>query len=248
MPGTITRFSAKTCEQLKHYVYLYIDPRNGRPFYIGKGCRNRCFSHLKSKTQSDKTATIGELQKLGIRPRIELLKYGLTESQALLVEATAIDLLEVGNLTNTVRGFGSRVGSRGTVEQVAAQLDAPDVKITDPVILITINKLFHHDMTLQELYDATRSAWKLGSKRETAEYALSIYRGVVREVFRIEAWVPGGSTMKSRDTEGRPNPRYDRWEFVGQVAEDPVRRRYLNRSVRHLVKPGAQNPIQYVKC
>lgn len=28
-------------EQLGHYVYLYVDPRIGEPFYVGKGVGNR---------------------------------------------------------------------------------------------------------------------------------------------------------------------------------------------------------------
>ena len=30
-------FSAKVREDLKSYVYLYIDPRSRKPFYVGKG-------------------------------------------------------------------------------------------------------------------------------------------------------------------------------------------------------------------
>jgi len=28
------------------YVYLYIDPRNQKPFYVGKGSGNRMYEHL----------------------------------------------------------------------------------------------------------------------------------------------------------------------------------------------------------
>ena len=41
------RFTPKVIERLKYYVYVYIDPRNDRPFYIGKGKGNRVFAHLK---------------------------------------------------------------------------------------------------------------------------------------------------------------------------------------------------------
>ncbi|XOV74193.1 MAG: hypothetical protein ACFHWZ_11510 [Phycisphaerales bacterium] len=107
----MNRFSAKVTEQLKFYVYLYIDPRTEKVFYIGKGRGNRVFSHLRTQDDSEKTRIISELRDLKLQPRIELLKYGLTEQEAFLVEATAIDLINVSNLTNAARGHGSRYGA-----------------------------------------------------------------------------------------------------------------------------------------
>lgn len=98
------RFSQKVSEKLRYYVYLYIDPRNGRPFYVGKGKSNRAFSHLKMVTATTKVKILRELAKLGHEPRIEILKYNLTEKEAILVEAATIDLLGLKKLTNQVHG------------------------------------------------------------------------------------------------------------------------------------------------
>ena len=38
-------FPQEVIEQLKHYVYRLIDPRNGETFYVGKGQGNRVFGH-----------------------------------------------------------------------------------------------------------------------------------------------------------------------------------------------------------
>lgn len=241
-------FTAKVKEQLKNYVYLYIDPRTGQPFYVGKGKGNRCFGHLKDKAESAKVRAIDELRKLRLKPRIDILKYGLNENQALLVEATAIDLLGLESLTNKVHGHGSRHASRGRVDEIAATLEAKEVKIKEAAILININRNYRPGMSVQAIYDATRSAWKVGPKREKAEYALSIHRSVIREVFSIAGWVRGGTTMRGIDKDGRCRKRTGRWEFVGQVAEENVRKKYVGRSVAHYFKPGAQNPIMYVNC
>jgi hypothetical protein len=45
---------------------------------------------------------------------------------------------------------------------------------------------------------------------------------------------------------GRGLKRPDRWEFVGTIAPERLRKRYVNRYVGHLYSQGAQNPISYV--
>lgn len=245
-------FSERARKQLKFYVYLYIDPRNEEVFYVGKGTGNRCFHHLKDVCENDKAARIAEIHKARLEPRIEVLKYGLSEQQALLVEATAIDLLEVDNLTNGVRGHGSRVGSRSGVEQLMATLSASPVEI-DPkhsAVLINITKTHRYGMTPAELYDVTRSAWVVRlANAERADFALAIYRGVVREVYRIAAWLPDGSTLRVDDADRKRDIEPERrYEFVGTIAEDRVRRRYIDRNVSAYFPPGAANPIKYVNC
>jgi len=242
------RFTPKVIEQLKYYVYIYIDPRTDKPFYIGKGKGNRVFNHLKVDDDSEKTRILKELAKAKSEPKIELLKYGLTEKEALLVEATAIDLIDIKNLSNSARGHGSRYGARASVKEVQATLHAARVTITHPSLLININREFRYGMSTIELYDATRSAWKLGAKREEVEYAMSVYRGIVREVYRVVGWHPGGQTMRGRDKDGRSPHREGRWEFVGHVADETIRKKYVGRSVSHYFPPGSQNPVKYVGC
>jgi uncharacterized protein len=194
-------FDQKVCEKLGFYVYLYIDPRDSKPFYIGKGKGNRVFSHCRDTRECEKLRVIRELRKLHLDPVLEILKYGLTEEEAFSVESTAIDLLDVSTLTNDVRGHGSRHGTRGRVEDIAASLSADPVRIEHSAILINIARAFRYGMTPQELYDATRSAWKVGAKRCRAEYALAVHQRIVREVYEISAWVKGGSTMRSTDCD-----------------------------------------------
>lgn len=242
------QFSTKVAERLKYYVYLYIDPRSDRPFYIGKGKGNRAFGHLKGTGESDKDRTISELKKLGLEPKIELLKYGLSEKNALLVEATAIDLLDVENLTNESRGHGTRFGARASVEEVVDTLGAKEVRITEPALLINISKNFRYGITPMELYDATRSSWKLGPRRESVRYAMSVYHGIVREVYEVSGWVRGGRSIRGDDLKGRRKKQEGRWEFVGVVAPDEVCKKYVGKSVVKYYKKGSQNPLKYVNC
>ena len=72
-------------------------------------------------------------------------------------------------------------------------LTAKPVDVRHKAILITINRLYRSDMTNEELYEATRGVWKVGQKRDRAEYAIAVYQGIAREVYRIRTWHPAGT-------------------------------------------------------
>ena len=73
-----------------YYVYVYIDPRNNEEFYYGKGKGNRKESHLFDNSKTEKTKTIKEIEKAGLKPVIKVIAKGLTEHEALLIEKTLI--------------------------------------------------------------------------------------------------------------------------------------------------------------
>ena len=117
--------------------------------------------------------------------------------------------------------------------------------ISEAVILIRINQLYSEGMGRQALYDATRGIWRVGERRYKADFAFAVYQGMVKEVYRIENWVPAGTTLDRPDLD-----EFDlstRWEFVGKIAEESIRQKYLGKSVRSYLG-RSQNPILYVNC
>lgn len=81
------RVPVEVGDALASYVYVYIDPRNHQPFYLGKGKGkgNRLFSHLDDQTESEKVRRIAELRAAGLEPQIDVLRYGLSDAEAALV-------------------------------------------------------------------------------------------------------------------------------------------------------------------
>ena len=234
------RVPVEVGDALASYVYVYLDPRNGQPFYIGKGKGNRLFSHLDDPMESEKVRRINELLAGGLEPQIDVLRYGLSDAEAALVEAAAIDLIGRPPLTNVVAGHHAQSFGRITSQEVIAMLTAKPVVVREAAILITINQLYRSGMSPQELYEATRGFWVVGPRREQAELALAVYQGVVREVYRIRAWHQA-ATLEYATRDAEANRGNGRWEFEGDIAED-VRDDYVGRSVGR----GGQNPIRYV--
>lgn len=80
----------KTAIMNDYYVYVYMDPRSYEEFYYGKGCGSRKDAHLADAGESRKARRIAEIRNAGCEPIIRVIARGLTEEQALLVEATLL--------------------------------------------------------------------------------------------------------------------------------------------------------------
>ena len=242
----MNEFPPSIQDKIKFYVYLYIDPRTDDIFYVGKGRGNRAFSHLRAKADNEKNRRIRDIQNDGLQPRIEILVHGLdNDLTARKIEASIIDILGIENLTNIQSGYESREFGRMSTEQLKAIYGATKVIIQEPAILININKSFRYGMSPVELYDATRSAWVVGRHRERPTLAFAVYQGIVQEVYKIAHWFPNNTTFNSRKTPDK-NPGDGRWEFVGQIADDSIRKRYRYNDVSRYM--GPRNPINYVNC
>lgn len=86
-----------------YYVYVYIDPRNFEEFYYGKGRGSRKKAHLEDDSDTPKVQRIRDILAAGARPIIRVIAAGLSERDALMIEATL--LWKLGKYTtNLVAG------------------------------------------------------------------------------------------------------------------------------------------------
>lgn len=72
-------FKQSVIEGLKCYVYVLVDPRDNRIFYVGKGTGNRVYQHAQAALVDDsslslKLSTIREIKSLGLD-----VKYNVTK-------------------------------------------------------------------------------------------------------------------------------------------------------------------------
>jgi len=231
------QFSPAICENLGYYVYILKDPRNGEIFYIGKGMNNRIFAHVEDSLDENianaKLDRIRAIHEDGYRVDINIHRHGLTEKEAFEVESALIDFVGLPNLSNLVAGHHTHEHGKMTIDEIIAHYDAPIIPITESVILIIINRAYRRGMSHTELYEATRKHWKIGKRREKAQYAFSVSNGLVRQVYKIEKWYPSELEL-------------GRWYFEGYIAEEM--KHYVGNDIRQYLRRGAQNPIVYVNC
>lgn len=233
-------FSTAVIEKIGSYVYYLQDPINKEIFYIGKGIGNRVFEHVACSSNlnliSDKLERIRGIESKGLKVIHMIIRHGLTDYEARLIESVLIDFVGKNNLTNQVKGYHSNDYGVKTTDELILMYDAKPCLITDKAIIININRLFKQTMTENELYEATRGWWVLGNRKNNALYAIGSFNGLVREVYKILDW------------ESRYFGNKQRWSFTGEVAESSIRNKYLNSSLENYIIKGAQNPIKYVNC
>jgi len=182
---------------------VYSDPDTKRPFYIGVGQRTsgRAFSHMDKPTPKDeKGQYLLKLDKQGKKPIIEVLIYGVSRSIAEGVEAAAIDLIGINNLTNKQKGRGANEHGKINAELLEAMLKGgkfPHADLKKPALLLCMNTRYRRGMSAFELYEAARCGWNIS--REVAEgcqYIMPVFDGKVLDVYMDARWFEAGTCMR----------------------------------------------------
>lgn len=231
--------SQSTIEKLGYYVYVLIDPRDDKVFYVGKGKGNRVNQHLlgaldEQSVETDKIRRIREIQSLGLNVGLDIIRHELTEKEAFEVECSLIDLIGLHNLTNIQGGHHGSERGRMKLDDIKIKYEAEKIKgFDEPMMLININKRYHPNMTTQEYYDATKDHWLVSrAKASSYPYVASVFVGIIREVFSVSRWIASEGSKRSH--------------FEGVLAPNEIREKYINKSVSEFWKKGSQNPIKYV--
>lgn len=107
----------------------------------------------------------------------------------------------------------------------------------EPTMIIKINRRYREGMNKDELYEKTRQWWAVSlSSVQRIKYVLAVVNGRVIEVYKIDRW------EKDEDLHEEHDGRY---RFIGSVATDEKRSKFVGKSVKSLFPKGAANPIRY---
>ena len=217
--------------EIGYYIYALceINGEDRIPFYIGKGKHDRCLQHLDTDEDDARSKKIKSLIKED-RFGIDIIRHGIkTDKQAKLIEATCIDLLGVGNLTNKVRGSGVDMG-RVSLEEIHSLRSGKTIKIKrkHAGIAFLLNSTYKSGMSDLALFEVTRGVWRNPRRDESIKYAYATYGGLIKEVYEIHSWVPAG-TLQYFEREFTDKDIANRWEFIGKKASQEVRDLYIGK-------------------
>lgn len=245
-------FDEKTSQAIKSYVYMLIDPKDMKPFYIGKGVNNRVFDHVNCASyldvKNDKLEKIREIKSRETDNEVEhiIIRHGLSDEVAIELEAAIIEVLgKVGYvLVNEQSGHHTFERGYMTTNDIIRYYNAEKLsKINHTIAIININKNNPRGKDIDSIYNATKQAWVIGhNSRKAVKYVLSEFRGLIVGVFEVKSWYQVGEPYIS--PKGK---RMTRWGFDGNVCEDDeIKKLYHNKSVSHFKKRGNSNPVRII--
>ena len=196
----------------KYYVYRLVDPRTLQTFYVGKGCGDRAFQHVKNvksliskdeDLESLKSQQIADIIAAGKEVIIIFHRRGLSERAAFEVEGALIDCYP--GLTNVQDGHDSAQRGLITADDLIISSSA-SVYLEPDEDYIIIKTTPGAILNNGSLYEATRRAWRADLKKaKKYKYVLSVVYGIVREVYEVDNWYTYNPNVNNRIAfEGKP--------------------------------------------
>jgi hypothetical protein len=196
--GTSPEAYTETPKELGTYVYGLEDPRNGELFYVGRGVKDRCLHHARSKLDapkpSDKLQRIRDIKKeCGREPKIVILRYGLPNQAsaaevAAEVEAAVIDVLMRWKvpLTNVVRGAHVDRGLR-SLEGLQHELRAEPLHLKQKAMLVNISRTWVDGMSPEDVWEAACCWWAASPEKQIPRpvFLLGVAAGIVRGAWKL---------------------------------------------------------------
>ncbi len=241
----LNEFSNGVKDELGNYVYILVDPRDNKPFYVGKGQGDRLFEHVKQKPEEKEKERYPDL-KLDLIEEIEaageevihiIHRHGMDDKAALEVEAALIDIIDDGDLTNKVSGHGARRGpltAQGIEDRYSKETMKP--KGGHRLLFIKIK-----ESTIKEhnncVYNAVKGHWRLNYNRaNNVHYILAIKDSICIGVFKHKKWY-----RSQQDGEDK------RLGFCGEKIEsgDDFDLYHKKRLPLGYQVEGARNPVRY---
>ena len=223
-----------------YYVYRLIDPRTGHTFYVGKGTGDRVFQHAKAaiKLRNDEDETSEKLDQINaiMNEGLDVLhiihRFGLTNDEALEVEAALIDVY--AGLTNIQSGVDPERGMMSAeVWRKLQYMEAYDEPEEDYILIKVKSSVLAANS--HNLYETTRKAWRADlNNAQKYNYVLAAVDGVVKKVYTNLQWYR--SELQNRI------------EFYGvECTEEWVDKITGKRIPEQYRKKGAANPFMYKK-
>lgn len=174
-----------------------------------------------------------------------ILKHGLSEKEAILVESVMIDYAKHFHTTLTNENNGDDSDSSGlmTLDEFRSRNRIEPLEcIPKGCVVININKHYKRNSSQKEIYEQVKKSWKMAKSRigdlsnPDIKVVLAEYNQSIVGVFEVESW------YEAPNSNGKMRYGFIRKEDLNSKTKE----RYLNKHFKK--KRGQANPIAYSTC
>lgn len=259
-----SKFDDIAAKKIGFYVYALQDPFSGTIFYVGKGVKNRWFSHIMAAHKSEpgdpseKLEMIRLIESRGDAVKVWIIRHGIhDEKTAYEVESAVAHTLKIigstvqsANIVDLKNLVETHHPERGLISVGRAQSlynarTAPEIKV--PCVLVKVSKLWNPEMSDEEVMEATIGWWPYLKNAQKAQYAFAVSRGTIRGVYRIAEI--RNRRKGDRDWEDDLGKKRPRWGFPdGCKPATELIDEFLDTSVKHLFKKGEASSVKLLNC
>lgn len=230
---SIEKFSKEVCEKLNYYVYKLIDPRNGEVFYVGKGKDNRVFDHVQGRNLADienpKIERIKQIHAANLDVIKVIVRYGLTEKEAFIVESVLIDTYP--GLTNIQAGHNSDYGPDNVIH-IEKTLCAVPAKIQHNMLILKTNEDWYQDNINIINSGKNIGTWRLDiEKAKKYEYVAIVVDRIFRSIYKVDE-----NSWYQQD---------NRCGFSGEKLKNEISALYIDKSLPEELCVRSSNPVRY---
>lgn len=150
------------------YAYIYRDPTNAEPFYVGKGMGDRAYAHLRESQCHNKGVRyrIRKLKEVGLLPIVEVIETS-TQEFAFMLERGLIKMfgrknIKTGTLYNLTDGGEGPFNAKRSEETRRKMSNskkriATSIKKGQKLSESHANKLREHLVKARALIDHTKT-------------------------------------------------------------------------------------------
>jgi hypothetical protein len=225
----IDKLTIRAREAIGYYVYCLVDPRDSKVFYVGKGKGDRVFSHvLRSENVLDDSEKIHRINEIGAENvKHYIIRYGLSEKEALEIEATLIDFLMDERVTGSKHNVANLISGHHHYDKGIKSIDEMNARYPEPPIvpenkdnlIVVILKSYNPKENIDK---QAFGDWVLTENQVSdCTHVLATYHGVVRAVYKVER--KNWKIVKKK--QGR---KPERWRFKAKKDSNSI---YLNTTV-----------------
>ena len=242
-------FSETSIADLKNYVYILVDPRDERIFYVGKGTGNRVFDHEQETGSSPKNITISEIQSLGLTVKKYIVHSGLNESEAFAAETALNNILRYLNISLSNLQTAINLTHECCLTEEYERLHSKESLTKDGfselnsyrIAFLNFNRISRKNTWNElEYEDTMKQYFRFYTRTKLPDIVFIVRKGVIYSCYKVKEW---RKEERKSINSSRTNSIY----YIDKFEKDcKLLSKYCYSNISKIVSPNSRKRVIFL--